>query len=64
VDIIVFSVGSMMVSGADVQGSLNEVCAANERKKYEDGKYHFDDKGKITKPPGWQKPDLTPFVGK
>lgn len=64
IDMSVFTVGSMMVSGADVHGAMNEVCSANERKKFEDGTYHKDANGKIQKPPGWQAPDMTPFVGK
>jgi predicted HAD superfamily Cof-like phosphohydrolase len=64
IDLSVFTVGSLMVQGSDVLGATNEVCSANERKKFEDGTYHKDTNGKIMKPHGWTPPDMTPFVGK
>ncbi len=64
IDMAVFTVGSMMVAGADVHGATDEVCTRNEAKKFEDGTYHRDANGKIQKPPGWKPPDMTPFVGK
>lgn len=65
IDISVFSVGSMMVQGADIVGATNEVCRANEDKRFpDDGKYHLDANGKIMKPAGWKARDLTQFVGK
>jgi predicted HAD superfamily Cof-like phosphohydrolase len=65
IDISVFSIGSMRVSGADVQGACHEVMRANLDKRFPDtGKFHRDDNGKIIKPKGWKPADLTPFVGK
>jgi predicted HAD superfamily Cof-like phosphohydrolase len=64
IDLAVFTMGSMMVQGADVLGATNEVCSANERKKFEDGTYHKSTEGKIIKPIGWVPPDMTPYVGK
>jgi predicted HAD superfamily Cof-like phosphohydrolase len=62
VDIQVVTIGSMMTAGNDILGALAEVNRANLDKKFPDGTYHLDTNGKIVKPEGWKKPDLTPFV--
>jgi predicted HAD superfamily Cof-like phosphohydrolase len=63
IDLMVVSVGSAMVAGADVHGAAQEVTRANLDKMV-DGKFLFDENGKIRKPIGWTAPDLKPFVGK
>lgn len=64
IDIAVFTVGSMMVQGADAIGACDEVCRSNESKKFDDGEYHLDANQKIQKGPNFTKPNLKPFVGK
>lgn len=57
--VTVIGVGYMM--GFDIQGALNEVIRSNDS-KMTDGKFEFDDNGKIMKGADYFKPDLTPFV--
>ena len=61
-DINVTSVGVMqLLGGVDVLGAQREVVRSNNSKMV-DGKFIFDDNGKIAKPDSYSKPDLTPFV--
>ena len=61
-DINVTSVGVMqLLGGVDVLGAQREVIRSNNSKMV-DGKFIFDDNGKIMKAEGYSKPDLTPFV--
>jgi predicted HAD superfamily Cof-like phosphohydrolase len=64
VDLQVVTLGGMMTAGNDIRGALGEVNRSNLDKKFPDGTYHLDPNGKIIKPEGWKKPDLTPFVVK
>lgn len=61
-DINVTSVGVMqLLGGVDVLGAQREVIRSNNSKMV-DGKFEFDDNGKITKPDSYSEPDLTPFI--
>ena len=60
-DQIVTAVGVAHMFGYNIDGALQEVIRSNNS-KFVDGKPVFDINGKITKPPTYSKPDLTPFV--
>lgn len=62
VDLIVVSVGAALSQGADIEGALIEVCRANDAKRGPDGQLHRNEAGKITKPDGWEAPDLSHFI--
>jgi len=63
-DINVTSVGVMTLLGSvDVLGAQSEVIRSNNSKMV-NGKFIFDDNGKIMKPDSYSKPDLTLFVTK
>ena len=61
-DQCVTATGTAYMLGMDIQGALNEVNRSNWS-KFLDGKPVFDANGKISKPPTYSKPNLTPFVG-
>lgn len=50
-----------LLGGVDVLGAQREVIRSNNSKMV-DGKFIFDDNGKITKPDSYSEPDLTPFI--
>ena len=50
-----------LLGGVDVLGAQREVIRSNNSKMV-DGKFTFDDNGKIAKPESYSEPDLTPFV--
>ena len=60
-DQIVTATGVAYMMGFDIQGALKEVIRSNNSKMV-DGKFEFDDNGKITKPDSYSEPDLTPFI--
>lgn len=60
-DQIVTATGVAYMMGFDIEGALKEVIRSNNSKMV-DGKFEFDDNGKITKPTSYSKPDLTPFI--
>lgn len=60
-DQIVTSTGVAYMMGFDIEGALKEVIRSNNSKMV-DGKFIFDDNGKIAKPDSYSEPDLTPFV--
>ena len=60
-DQIVTATGVAYMMGFDIEGALKEVIRSNNSKMV-DGKFEFDDNGKIAKPSSYSKPDLTPFV--
>lgn len=62
-DQIVTAVGVAYMMGFDVEGALKEVIRSNNSKMV-DGKFVFDDNGKIAKPESYSEPDLTPFLNK
>ena len=47
--------------GFDIEGALKEVIRSNNSKMV-NGKFEFDDNGKIMKPDSYSEPDLKPFV--
>ncbi len=61
-DQIVTTIGVGYMMGFDIQGALNEVIRSNDSKMV-NGKFIFDDNGKISKPSSYSEPDLTPFLG-
>lgn len=63
-DIVVVTAGSAQGQGAEFHGAVDAVLAANEAKRFPDGKLHKDANGKILKPEGWKEPDLTPYLAK
>ena len=61
-DINVTSVGVMqLLGGVDVLGAQREVVRSNNSKMV-DGKFIFNDNGKIKKPESYSEPDLKPFI--
>ena len=62
-DQIVTATGVAYMMGFDIEGALKEVIRSNNSKMV-NGKFEFDDNGKIMKPESYSKPDLTPFLNK
>ena len=60
-DQIVTATGVAYMMGFDIEGALREVIRSNNSKMV-DGKFIFDDNGKIQKPSTFSEPDLTPFI--
>lgn len=60
-DQIVTATGVAYMMGFDIEGALKEVIRSNNSKMV-DGKFEFDDNGKIMKPDSYSEPDLTPFI--
>lgn len=60
-DQIVTATGVAYMMGFDIEGALKEVIRSNNSKMV-DGKFEFDDNGKIQKPDSYSEPDLTPFI--
>lgn len=60
-DQIVTATGVGYMMGFDIEGALKEVIRSNNSKMV-NGKFEFDENGKIAKPASYSKPDLTPFV--
>lgn len=60
-DQIVTATGVAYMMGFDIEGALKEVIRSNNSKMV-DGKFTFDDNGKIQKPNSYSEPDLTPFI--
>lgn len=60
-DQIVTATGVAYMMGFDIEGALREVIRSNNSKMV-DGKFTFDDNGKIAKPDSFSEPDLTPFI--
>lgn len=60
-DQIVTATGVAYMMGFDIEGALKEVIRSNNSKML-DGKFEFDDNGKIAKPDSYSEPKLTPFV--
>lgn len=60
-DQIVTATGVAYMMGFDIEGALKEVIRSNNSKMV-DGKFTFDDNGKIQKPDSYSEPDLTPFI--
>lgn len=60
-DQIVTATGVAYMMGFDIEGALKEVIRSNNSKMV-DGKFEFDDNGKIAKPDSYSEPDLTPFI--
>lgn len=50
-----------LLGGVDVLGAQREVIRSNNSKMV-DGKFTFDDNGKIMKPDSYSEPDLKPFI--
>lgn len=50
-----------LLGGVDVLGAQREVVRSNNSKMV-DGKFEFDDNGKIQKPDSYSEPDLIPFI--
>ena len=60
-DQIVTATGVAYMMGLNIQGALKEVIRSNNSKMV-DGKFEFDDNGKIMKPDSYSEPDLKPFI--
>ena len=61
-DITVTVQGLNQLMGFDGIGALEEVIRSNNSKMV-DGKFIFDDNGKIDKPNSFREPNLKPFLG-
>lgn len=62
IDLLVVSAGSLVYSTPQFAPAVEAVLKANDDKRFPDGTYHHDANGKIVKPEGWQRPDISPFV--
>lgn len=63
IDILVVTIGAIHSMGADAEGAWNEVMRTNMAKiDPETGKVRKREDGKVLKPEGWQRPDLTSYV--
>ena len=62
-DQIVTATGVAYMMGFDIEGALKEVIHSNNS-KMSDGKFEYDENGKIMKPESYSEPDLTPFLNK
>ena len=60
-DQIVTATGVAYMMGFDIEGALKEVIRSNNSKMV-DGKFIFDNNGKIQKPDSYSEPDLIPFI--
>lgn len=60
-DQIVTATGVAYMMGFDIEGALKEVMRSNNS-KMSDGKFEFDENGKIMKPESYSEPDLAPFI--
>jgi Phosphoribosyl-ATP pyrophosphohydrolase len=60
IDLIWVLIGYGLTRGYDIEGAWNEVARTNLAKVA--GKVKFRRDGKVQKPKGWKKPDLTKFV--
>ena len=60
-DQIVTATGVAYMMGFDIEGALKEVIRSNNSKMV-NGKFEYDENGKIMKPDSYSKPDLTKFV--
>lgn len=60
-DQIVTATGVAYMMRFDIESALKEVIRSNNSKMV-DGNFEFDENGKIMKPDGYSKPDLTPFI--
>lgn len=61
-DQIVTAIGVGYMMGFDMHGALAEVIRSNNSKMI-DGKFEFDENGKIKKPKSFSEPNLKPFAG-
>ncbi|MGP5535328.1 nucleoside triphosphate pyrophosphohydrolase family protein [Psychrobacter celer] len=61
-DQIVTATGVAYMMGFDIEGALKEVIRSNNSKMV-NGKFEFDDNGKIQKPESYSEPKLDKFVG-
>lgn len=62
-DQIVTAVGVGYMMGFDVESALKEVIRSNNSKMV-DGKFIFDENGKIAKPNSFSEPNLKPYLNK
>ena len=60
-DQIVTATGVAYMMGFDIESALKEVIRSNNSKMV-NGKFEFDDNGKIAKPESYSEPDLKPFI--
>lgn len=65
IDILVVTIGAIHSMGADGEGAWKEVMKTNFAKIDQDtGKVRKREDGKVLKNPGWQPPQLAPFISK
>ena len=63
IDILVVTVGAIHSMGADAEGAWKEVMSTNFAKiDKETGKVVKREDGKVLKPDGWRKPELSQFI--
>lgn len=62
VDIIYYSLDRAVRAGYNLDPIFREVHASNMSKKHEDGKYHQDENGKITKPKHFKEADVLSII--
>jgi predicted HAD superfamily Cof-like phosphohydrolase len=57
IDLIYFALGTLVEMGVEPDEIFEIVHSANMAKLWPDGKPHYKDDGKTSKPPGWQDPE-------
>ena len=57
VDLIYIAIGCLVEMGVGLEGSSDHVHRTNLAKRWSDGTIHFDEDGKVLKPPGWSGPE-------
>ena len=62
-DQIFTAIGMAYMMGFDIEGALKEVIRSNNSKMV-NGKFEYDENGKVMKPESYSEPDLTPFLNK
>jgi|SRR5208337_597564 len=58
VDIWYYALNCSCKKGVDLSSIFNLVHDANMAKRFDDGRFHRRDDGKVIKPEGWKEPDV------
>jgi predicted HAD superfamily Cof-like phosphohydrolase len=57
-DVVYVAYGTAHSKGIPLDAVIAAVHQANMRKRFPDGSFRLNDDGKVTKPPGWQGPNV------
>lgn len=62
-DLVYVCFGAAIEAGIDLNAVLEEVHLSNMRKTWPDGKAHYRDDGKVSKPADWTPPNIKEVLG-